>query len=455
MPGLRHDLDDVAVLQVRPQRHHRAVDAGADALMADVGVNRVGEVDRSGAARQRLHLAPGREAVDLLRVEVDLQVLDELLRIADLLLPLDQLPQPAEVLLVRLGADPAFLVLPVRRDAFLGDPVHVDGPDLDLERQAAVADDRRVQRLVAVRPRHRDEVLDPARNRLPRLVDDAERGVGVLHRIGDDADRDQVVDLLELDLLPFELEEDAVEALDAAVDLAHRHLGLGQLLRDRPLQLLDHALGDAPLVLDLGLERLVGDRLEGAERGLLELVLHLAHPQPVGDRGVDVERLLGDAPLALVRQVVDRPHVVLAIGELDEDDADVVHHRQQHLAEVLGLAGLARGERDGPDLGHPLDDVGDLGPEQLLDAADGGEGVLDDVVEQAGGNGDDVQPHVGQQTGHFQGVHQVGLAGVADLALVLEGREDVRPPQQLDVGVRGIGADLVDEILEPNHRGGV
>ena len=220
VPGLRHDLDDVAVLQVRAQRHHRAVDAGADALMADVGVDRVGEVDGRGAARQRLHLAARGEAVDLLRVEVDLQVLDELLRIADFLLPLDQLPQPAEVLLVRLGADAAFLVLPVRGDAFLGDPVHVDGPDLDLEGQAAVADDRRVQRLVAVRPRHRDEVLDPSRDRLPGLMDDAERGVAVLHRIGDDADGDQVVDLLELDLLPFQLQEDAVEALDAAVDLA-------------------------------------------------------------------------------------------------------------------------------------------------------------------------------------------------------------------------------------------
>jgi len=375
--------------------------------------------------------------------------------IADFLLPLDQLPQPAEVLLVGLGADAAFLVLPVRRDAFLGDPVHVDGPDLNLERQAAIADDRRVQRLIAVRPLHRDEVLDPARNGLPGLVDDAERGVGVLHRVGDDADRDQVVDLLQLDLLPLELEEDAVEALDAAVDLPHRHLGLGQLLRDRPLQLLDHALGNAPLVLDLGLERLVGDGLEGAERRLLQLVLHLAHPQAVGDGGVDVQRLLRDAPLALLREVVDRPHVVLAIGELDEDDADVVDHRQQHLAEVLGLAGLARGERDGADLGHALDHVGDLGPEQLLDAPDGREGVLDHVVKEARGNGHHVQPHVGQQAGHFQGVHQVGLAGVADLSLVLQGREDVRPPQQLDVGVRGIGADLVDEILEPNHRGGV
>ena len=44
-----------------------------------------------------------------------------------------------------------------------------------------------------------------------------------------------------------------------------------------------------------------------------------------------------------------------------------------------------------------------------------------------------------RRLGHLEGVDQVGLAGVADLALVLEGREDVGPPEQLEVGVRGIG----------------
>ena len=132
----RHHLDDVAVAQARAERHHLAVDARADALVPDVGVDRVGEVDRRRVARQRLHLAGRREDVDLLGIELDLQVLQELLRIADLLLELEQLPQPEEVLLVAIGAVPAFLVLPVRRDPFLGDAVHLGGADLDLERKA-------------------------------------------------------------------------------------------------------------------------------------------------------------------------------------------------------------------------------------------------------------------------------------------------------------------------------
>ena len=117
VPRLRDDLDDVAVLQARAERHHLAVDARADALVADVGVDRVGEVDRRRAARQRLDQPLRREGVDLLRIELDLQVLDELLRVADFLLLLEQLPHPLEVALVALIADAPFLVLPVRGDA--------------------------------------------------------------------------------------------------------------------------------------------------------------------------------------------------------------------------------------------------------------------------------------------------------------------------------------------------
>ena len=173
MPGRGDNLHDVAVAEARAQRHHLAVDPRADALMADVGVDGVREVDRRRVARKRLHLPGRREDVDLFGIELDLQVLQELLRIADLLLELEQLAKPDEVLLVAIGADAAFLVLPVRGDPFLRDPMHLGGADLDLEGKPAIADHRRVQRLVAVGPRHRDEVLDASRDRRPRLVDDA------------------------------------------------------------------------------------------------------------------------------------------------------------------------------------------------------------------------------------------------------------------------------------------
>ena len=151
MPAVGDDLDDVAVAQARAQRHHLAVDARADALVADVGVDGVGEIDRRRAARKRLDLPLRGEDVDLFRIEIDFQVLDELVRIADLLLHFEKLPQPLEVALVAMVADAPFLVFPVRGDAFFRVAVHLFGANLHLERHASLADDRRVQRLVAVR----------------------------------------------------------------------------------------------------------------------------------------------------------------------------------------------------------------------------------------------------------------------------------------------------------------
>jgi hypothetical protein len=114
-------------------------------------------------------------------------------------------------------------------------------------------------------------------------------------------------------------------------------------------------------------------------------------------------------------------HVVEAVGELDEDDADVIHHRQQHLAEVLGLPLLARRERDGADFGQPLDDVGHVRPEELADALDGRQRVLDHVVEEARGDTDDVEPLVGQNVRNLKRVNEIRLPGVPHLPLVREG----------------------------------
>jgi hypothetical protein len=52
-------------------------------------------------------------------------------------------------------------------------------------------------------------------------------------------------------------------------------------------------------------------------------------------------------------------------------------------------------------------------------------------------------------------VHQIGLAGMAHLSLVLQRREHVGPAKELDVGLRAVSPDLLEEVLEPNHGNGV
>ena len=103
------------------------------------------------------------------------------------------------------------------------------------------------------------------------------------------------------------------------------------------------------------------------ERQVLQLEVQRVEAEPVGDRRVDVERLARDALAMRRRHRVERAHVVQPVGELDQDDAHVARHREQHLAEALGLRFLARGELDLVELGHAVDHVGHRLAERRLE----------------------------------------------------------------------------------------
>ena len=94
-------------------------------MMADLGVDAVGEVDDRRALRKIEHVALGGEDEDLFGEEVILDGGEELLRILDVLLPLDQAAQPGEALGLAQTRRSAFLVAPVRGDAFFGHPMHL------------------------------------------------------------------------------------------------------------------------------------------------------------------------------------------------------------------------------------------------------------------------------------------------------------------------------------------
>ena len=153
-------------------------------------------------------------------------------------------------------------------------------------------------------------------------------------------------------------------------------------------EMVRHTL-DVPLALFLGLRELLHDlaitlRVQELEGQIFELALEQLDAQAVGEGGVDLERLARDALLPLGAHVLQRAHVVQAVAQLDEQDANVLRHRHDHLAEALGLAIFFAGEVDLAELGDAVDQVRDLVPELAGDVVPGGAGVFHHVVEQAG-----------------------------------------------------------------------
>jgi hypothetical protein len=174
---------------------------------------------------------------------------------------------------------------------------------------------------------------------------------------------------------------------------------------------------------DAGGDVAVDRGLEVTKAEVLQLGVQPLDAEAIGEGGVDLHRLAGDAKLLVERHVLEGPHVVEAVGELDEEDADVLAHRQQHLAEALGLLLLARQVRDLAELGDAVDEAGDLAAEALGEVEDREVGVLDGVVQEAGDDAVHVEADAGDGLGDPQRVHEVGLAALADLAGVAAARE--------------------------------
>ena len=145
-------------LQLGAQLHHAAVDLGADAAVADLGVDGIGEVDRRGA-RGRAIRSPLGVKQNTWSWNISSLVCSRNSSGPDGMLE-DVQSSRIQRYCWPSVIRPLLLVGPVRGDAELGHLVHVAGADLHLDLAPLRADDGGVQRAVAVGLGRADEVLE-------------------------------------------------------------------------------------------------------------------------------------------------------------------------------------------------------------------------------------------------------------------------------------------------------
>ncbi len=85
------NLHHIAALQGIIERHQLLVHGSAHAVMADIGVNTVSEINGGCASRELYHIACRSEDVYVVLQNVRLHGLDELLRVCYIVAPLQQL----------------------------------------------------------------------------------------------------------------------------------------------------------------------------------------------------------------------------------------------------------------------------------------------------------------------------------------------------------------------------
>ncbi|GAR62344.1 hypothetical protein NGUA15_04156 [Salmonella enterica] len=97
------------------------------------------------------------------------------------------------------------------------------------------------------------------------------------------------------------------------------------------------------------------------------------------------------------------------VSKLNEDDADILHHRHNHFAKVFGLRLFLIAELELIKFRHPLYQLGNAFTEKLFHVLISGGGIFNHVMQQSGHQRFVVEFHLGQNTGHRYRVRDIGF----------------------------------------------
>ena len=265
--------------------------------------------------------------------------------------------------------------------------------------------------LVHVRFGDRDIILETAGYRFVHLVDDPESGIAVPHRIHDDADGKEIIDLVKRLVLVDHLLVNGEVMLHPAGNIR---------LYSRTLYVRPHFLNNVidkffPLLLfliDLVDQLLEYTRLPVLEGQVVQFGLNAGNTEPLSDRSIDIHRLRSLLQLLLPAHVLEGAHVVQPVGKLYDNDAYVPGHGQEHLSQVFRLYFYLL------DLIIHLAELCDAVHEQrhiiaefLTDLIDCHHRVFDDIVQYAGRDGFLVHLKISQDNAHAQRMNDIRLTG--------------------------------------------
>jgi len=173
--------------------------------------------------------------------------------------------------------------------------------------------------------------------------------------------------------------------------------------------------------------------------------LEAVDTEAVRDRRIDIEGLAGNARFLVGWHRVKGLHVMQAVCELNENDADVFDHREHHLAKTLGLGFGTTAKLNLVKLAHAVNEPCDFGSEFFFYLCKRCIRVLDDVVQDCCRDRLRVEVHVGEFLGDSYRMRDIGFAGLALLALMGSGAEVVGVHNRLNLIFGKVGFERFNE----------
>ena len=140
------------------------------------------------------------------------------------------------------------------------------------------------------------------------------------------------------------------------------------------------------------------------------------------------------------------PHVVCSVRDLDQDHPEILGHRQDHLPEVLSLALFFGTKADLAELGHTINQLCDVPVEHLAQVFEGGVRILDRVVQKRGTDGLFVELQLRRDACNSHGVADIGVTIFTTLCAVRLLSEHKGALDQVAVKVRVVGRDRIKDV---------
>ena len=421
----RDDGHDVPIGERRIQRHNFIIHLRADAVIPDLRVHAVREIDRPRALRQIDDITLRREDIDLVGEDVQLHRVHKFLRIRRVL-PFQKPPEPGnfrvEILAARLLP---FFVTPMRRDAVFRNMMHFPRADLDFHRLPARPNHRRVERLVHIRLRDGNVIFETIGQRFPERMRNAQDRIALRNRIHDDPHRVQIVNLRQILIVALHFFINGIEMLRPPRDgrLDARFLDL--FVQDAH-RIVDDFLARLPFLLHLPDQIRIRFRLQIVETEIFKLPFDIVNPQTMRERRVNFLRFLGDTNLLIAPEDGKRAHIVQTVRQFDQHDADIFGHRQKHFPEIFQLLVFFVLVMKLRELRHAVHERGDFFSEKRLDIRKRMLRILHDIVQKRRRDARGVHLELRQNVGDGQRMNDVRLPRLAFLRRVRLRRQRIR-----------------------------
>jgi len=181
-----NNVNAVTILNLIIQFHDTAIYSGTHHFISHCCVDSIGKINRCGAGRKIFYISIWCKAVNSVGIQIQITFngTQKFLIIIHVMLPFQNSTQPCHLLFFSLifgaVASTALFVTPVSRNTIFCRSMHFIRTNLNFKRLTGRTNQRRMQRLVMIRFRHRNVVLKTSRNRFIHLMNNTKCRVALL-----------------------------------------------------------------------------------------------------------------------------------------------------------------------------------------------------------------------------------------------------------------------------------